>query len=185
MTGAGDKVSQDKTLHFEPFRIELGKRQLWRGEERVKLRPMSLLVLAYLVSRAGEVVQAGEILQAVWAKTRVTRGAIRVCVREIRQALGDEASAPRYIETIGREGYRFIGEVVSSQYSVASTEKTAVQYPQLTTGNRALIWWAEKRNSLTCSTCLPEPCTVSGNSSLSRGKRGSAKRRWSRCFCRV
>ena len=52
-----------------------------------------------------------ELRKAVWGDTRVGRGAIRVCVREIRQALGDEAATPRYIETVGRQGYRFIGRL--------------------------------------------------------------------------
>jgi Transcriptional regulatory protein, C terminal len=55
------------------------------------------------------VIPVEELRQAVWGGTRVGSGAIRVCVRELRQALEDEATAPQYIETVGRQGYRFIG----------------------------------------------------------------------------
>ena len=68
-----------------------------------------LAVLAYLVQHPGRVIPIEEIRTAVWGDTRVGRGAIRVCVREIRQALGDEAASPQYIETVGRQGYRFLG----------------------------------------------------------------------------
>jgi hypothetical protein len=63
----------------------------------------------------------------------VGRGAVRVCVREIRQALGDEAATPRYVETVGRQGYRFVGyrfstplattpPVSGSRFQVASVQ---------------------------------------------------------------
>jgi len=99
----------DAVLAFGPFRVEVAKRELWREETRLSLRPLPLAVLAYLVQHPGRVISIEEIRTAVWGDTRVGRGAIRVCVREIRQALEDEAAFPQYIETVGRQGYRFLG----------------------------------------------------------------------------
>jgi tetratricopeptide (TPR) repeat protein len=70
---------------------------------------MAVRVLAYLVTQAGRIVEFEELRRAVWKNTRISRTVLRVYVRYIRQALGDDVNAPRYLETVGREGYRFLG----------------------------------------------------------------------------
>jgi DNA-binding winged helix-turn-helix (wHTH) protein len=95
-------------IAFGPFRLAPDKKELWRDEELIKVRSMPLAVLAYFAQHPERVIPVDEVRKAVWGGTRVGRGAIRVCVREIRQALGDEAVTPRYVETVGRQGYRFI-----------------------------------------------------------------------------
>src|SRR5262245_59471365 len=100
---------QAAVIAFGPFRLLSAQRQLWKDKEQIELRAMSLAVLAYLAQHPERVIPVEELRKAVWGDTRVGRGAIRVCVREIRQALDDEATTPHYIETVGRQGYRFIG----------------------------------------------------------------------------
>ncbi|HJY83132.1 MAG TPA: AAA family ATPase [Candidatus Binatia bacterium] len=95
-------------IAFGPFRLWPAQRQLWKDAEQIELRPTPLAVLTYLAQHPGRVVSAEELRQAVWGRTYVSRTAIRVCVREVRQALGDEAAIPRYIETVARRGYCFI-----------------------------------------------------------------------------
>ena len=94
---------------FGPFRLLPAAKQLWRDGARIEIRPMPLAVLLYLAQHPEQVVSGKEFLKIVWAGAYVSHTVIRVCVREIRQALGDEVANPRYIETIGRQGYRFIG----------------------------------------------------------------------------
>jgi DNA-binding winged helix-turn-helix (wHTH) protein len=101
---------KEVVIAFGPFRLLPAQKQLWKGEERIEIRPMPLAVLAYLVQHPEQVVSVEELHKAIWAGTYVSRTVIRVCIREIRQALSDETVTPRYIETIGRRGYRFIGE---------------------------------------------------------------------------
>ena len=72
------------------------------------LRPRSLAMLRYLVAHPGRLVTKAELRQHVWAKTHVTDSVLRASVQEIRAALGDAAAAPRYLETVGRLGYRFV-----------------------------------------------------------------------------
>jgi DNA-binding winged helix-turn-helix (wHTH) protein len=92
--------------------------------------------LRYLVERPSHLVTKEELLSAIWPETIVSEGVLTTHVRAIRQALGDNAKAPRYLETVHRRGYLFIapltttppvvskeGGVVSSQYSVVSTSK--------------------------------------------------------------
>ena len=104
-------MQQAASLEFDQYRIDPENRQMWLGDEAVELRPMSVAVLSDLVQHAGEVVAKEDLLERVWSGTRVTKTVLKVCVREIREALGDDATAPRYIETVGREGYRFIGNL--------------------------------------------------------------------------
>src|SRR5262245_30991654 len=121
-------MEEEHYLIFGPFRFDLTRDRLWRGQEAVELRVKPLAVLRYLLEHAGQVVTRGELQQPVWAGVYVTKTALRVCLREIRLALGDEATAPQYIETVGRQGYRFIAPltvsppVLSSQFSVPSSE---------------------------------------------------------------
>ena len=101
-------------MTFGPFRVVANKRELWKREKLLKLRALPVAVLAYLVQHPGRVIPIEEIRTAIWGDTRVGRGAIRVCVREIRQALEDEAASPQYIETVGRQGYRFLGALATT-----------------------------------------------------------------------
>jgi hypothetical protein len=72
------------------------------------LRPRSLAMLRYLVEGPGRLITKGELHQTVWAGTHLTNSVLRVCVQEIRAALGDSAAAPQYLETVGRQGYRLV-----------------------------------------------------------------------------
>jgi hypothetical protein len=75
----------------------------------VALRPRAVAVLRYLVEHPGRLVTKAELRRQVWGDTHVTDTVLRVCVREIRAALGDAAAAPQYVATVGQEGYRFLG----------------------------------------------------------------------------
>src|SRR5260221_4714927 len=112
---------------FESFRLDPETRQLWRGEQAVALQPKPLAVLQYLAERPGQVVSSKELLKTVWAGTVVTKAVVKECLRAIRAALGEDAVAPHYIETVGREGYRFLSTidataVSSSKFQVPSSD---------------------------------------------------------------
>jgi predicted ATPase/DNA-binding winged helix-turn-helix (wHTH) protein len=95
-------------LTFGPFRLDVTQSQLWRGAQVLGLRRRSLAMLCYLAEHPGRLVTKAELRQHVWAGTHVTDTVLRVCVQEIRAALGDVADAPRYLETVERQGYRFL-----------------------------------------------------------------------------
>ena len=94
-------------LTFDAFRLEPSPGGLWRGDTMIALRPRSLAVLRYLVAHAGRLVTKAELRQHVWGDTHVSDTVLRVSVREIRAALGDAAGAPKYLETVAQQGYRF------------------------------------------------------------------------------
>jgi predicted ATPase/DNA-binding winged helix-turn-helix (wHTH) protein len=96
-------------IAFGPFRVDVTHGRLYREEQVIGLRPRSLAVLRYLVEHPGRLVTKAELGQHVWAGTHVTESVLRASIKDIRTALGDVAAAPRYLETVGRQGYRFLG----------------------------------------------------------------------------
>ena len=103
----------EAALHFGPFSLEATK-QLWRGDQQIHLRRQTLALLRYLAERPGRLVDKEELLKQLWPGIYVSSTVVKVCVREIRHALGDEAAKPQFIETVGMQGYRFIAPLTSS-----------------------------------------------------------------------
>jgi DNA-binding winged helix-turn-helix (wHTH) protein len=94
-------MKQGHHLAFGPFHLDGTQGRLWREEQAIALRPQSLALLRYLVAHPGRLVTKAELRQHVWADTHVTDTVLRVSVHEIREALGDAAAAPRYLDRIG------------------------------------------------------------------------------------
>jgi len=100
-------------VHVGTFVFDAASGELRHGTGSVRLEPQPARVLALLVERAGNVVTRTELQQVVWGgETFVDfeRG-LNYCIAQIRTALGDSASAPRFIETLPRRGYRLIAPV--------------------------------------------------------------------------
>ncbi len=84
---------------------------LWRGSRRIALTPKAFALLAYLAERPRRLVTKDELLDTLWKGTSVTDGVLKVCVRELRIALEDDAKTPRFIETVHRRGYRLVTDL--------------------------------------------------------------------------
>jgi DNA-binding winged helix-turn-helix (wHTH) protein len=93
-------MATEQEIVFGSYRLDPRTQQLWQAEAAIELQARPLAVLQYLAERPGEVVTKGELLKTVWAGTYVTTAALKVAIREIRKALGEEAATPHYIETI-------------------------------------------------------------------------------------
>src|SRR6478672_3678829 len=107
-------VTARRPLHFPPFRLDPGDGCLWRGTKAIRLTPKAFAVLQCLAERHGQLVAKDVLLDSVWPGTAVGDAVLKVCVREIRKALGDRVSAPRFVATVHRRGYRFIAGVTDS-----------------------------------------------------------------------
>jgi predicted ATPase/DNA-binding winged helix-turn-helix (wHTH) protein len=110
-------MEQKKHISFGPFRLDEGNECLWRGSVAITLRPKVFAVLRYLIERPGQLVTKEQLLEALWLDTFVSDAVLKDSIRQIREALGDEAKAPQYIETLHRRGYRFIGQIQPNQES--------------------------------------------------------------------
>jgi TolB-like protein/DNA-binding winged helix-turn-helix (wHTH) protein len=115
----------ETSVSFGAFRLDPQNACVWRGEKMIKLTPKAFAVLHYLVSHPGRLVTKDELFTAVWPKTVVSDVALSVCVRELRKNLEDDAKTPLYIETVHRQGFRFIGKAVGNQLSVVSQAEVA------------------------------------------------------------
>ena len=100
-----------KSLQFGPFQLRTGDRTLWRGNTRIDLNARYLDVLILLIEAQGELVTKNRFMQEVWRGVPVTDEALTQAIRTLRKALGDEAGAPCFIETVPKYGYRFIATV--------------------------------------------------------------------------
>lgn len=125
-----------RVLSFPPFHLDVDKEQLRRDDTVIPLRPKAFAVLRYLAEHTDRLVIREEVVQAVWKDTKVSEGVLRGCLREIRQALGDSVEAPRFIETVGRQGWRFIAPlnttppVQSSRFQVQSSPQPPILHTQ-------------------------------------------------------
>jgi DNA-binding winged helix-turn-helix (wHTH) protein/predicted ATPase len=116
-SSAGEEQPTE-SLVFPPFRLDPADARLWRGKRIVALKPKALHVLHHLLINAGRLVTKDELLDAVWSNVHVGDAVIKTTIKEIRLALSDQAHAPRFIATVHRRGYRFIGRVQKNGNSV-------------------------------------------------------------------
>jgi DNA-binding winged helix-turn-helix (wHTH) protein/TolB-like protein len=118
------------SIRFGPFALDPTNRELRKRGHLVRLRPQQLAVLLLLVERAGQIVSREEIHQHIWGNDTFVdfeRG-INFSINQIRAALGDDADKPRYVETIPRRGYRFVGrleqETIPKQSDISALDQT-------------------------------------------------------------
>src|SRR5881396_1999095 len=96
-------------LRFDVFELDTGSGELRKNGDRVKLQPQPLRVLELLVRHGGEVLTRADIRERIWCDSFVDfEQGLNFCIRQIREALGDNADAPRFVETLPRRGYRFL-----------------------------------------------------------------------------
>src|SRR5215207_4800320 len=101
-------------VRFGAFQLDLQTGELQKGGARINLPDQPFRVLATLLERPGELVTREELRQRLWsAETFVDfEHGLNAAVRRLRDALGDSADVPRFIETLPRRGYRFIAPVI-------------------------------------------------------------------------
>jgi eukaryotic-like serine/threonine-protein kinase len=109
------------------FELDAGTGELRKVGTLVKLQPQPFRVLLLLVERAGQLVTREEIQRCLWKDSTFVdfEHGINFSINQIRVALEDNAEKPRYVETLPRRGYRFIGEVEESRAPNQSTMMAA------------------------------------------------------------
>ncbi len=98
----------DRQFAFGGFRFDARTGELRGNRKQARLTPRAAAVLTMLAERAEKLVSKQELFERVWGGLAVSDDALTSCIQELRQALGDDARAPRYIETRHRRGYRLI-----------------------------------------------------------------------------
>jgi DNA-binding winged helix-turn-helix (wHTH) protein/tetratricopeptide (TPR) repeat protein len=139
-------VATSNCWEFHPFRLDKTNAILWHGDQVVPLRPKSFAALCYLVERHGQLVTKDELLDGVWQRRCVCESALKVCINELRQVLGDDARAPTYLATVARRGYRFIASVTQINPS-KKTEESATGIRHATRPANRAEWWIGRQTT--------------------------------------
>ena len=114
--------SEARLLRFGVFEVDLAAGELRKNGARIRLQEQPFQVLAALLENAGNVVTRDDLRQKIWpADTFVDFDhSLNTAINKIREALGDSASSPRFVETLARRGYRFIAPVDSAAAATPS-----------------------------------------------------------------
>ena len=142
----------DPLVRFGAFELDLRTGELRKGGVRINLPDQPFQVLKTLLDRPGELVTREELRQRLWsAETFVDfEHGLNAAVRRLRDALGDSADVPRFVETLPRRGYRFIAPVIQPP----ATEDGAVP----------------SRGTESKSEALPTPDRDAGAAELTRAR---------------
>src|SRR5579862_252307 len=101
-----------RLVRFGDFEVDLRTGELRKGGVKQKFGGQPFQVLSILLERPGEVVTREELQKRLWPDTFVdVDHNLNTAINKIREVLGDSAESPRFVETLPRRGYRFIGEV--------------------------------------------------------------------------
>src|SRR5438270_8020058 len=121
-----DTQSQLRVVRFGAFEADVQTGELRKDGVKLKFSGQPFQVLAILMERPGDVVTREELQKRLWPDTFVdVERNLNTAVNKIREVLGDSAESPRFVETLPRRGYRFIGvlEPPSAAESSASNGK--------------------------------------------------------------
>ncbi len=108
-----DSIQISRVVRFETFELNLKTGELRKGGVKIRLQEQSFQILAALLERPGKLVTREALRERLWPDSTFVdfEKGLNIAVSKLRQALGDSADEPRFIETLPRRGYRFIGAV--------------------------------------------------------------------------
>src|SRR5215472_5886353 len=112
-----------------PFRLDTQSDVLWRGTEPAALGRRAIALLRALVERRGAVVSKDALIDAAWSGQVVEENNLTVQIAALRRVLGEEPGGDRWIETLPRRGYRFVGPIAKPDEPLVSTMARASAPP--------------------------------------------------------
>src|SRR5215470_16972288 len=117
-------IQNAQVVRFATFEMDLRAGELRKGGLKLKLSGQPFHVLAILLERPGQVVTLEELQKRLWPDTFVdVDHNLNTAINKIREALGDSAENPRFLETLARRGYRFIGAVNGAEQARVAEAK--------------------------------------------------------------
>jgi len=109
---------ESNVIHrFDRFVVDGDTRRLLRDREEIHLSPKALHLLQLLIENRHRAVSKADLQKELWPNTFVAETNLASIIREVRQALDDTAETPRFVRTVHRFGYWFIGEILSEDGS--------------------------------------------------------------------
>ena len=125
---------------FGPFELDLDAGEVRQNGGRIKLQPQPFKLLVLLTSRPGSLISRDQIRTELWPEGTFVDfdQSVNFAVKQIRDAFGDSASQPVYLETVPRQGYRFVAPVDTG--SPPATSSSAEPKPTGTVRLQKAIW---------------------------------------------
>lgn len=120
---AGDM--RNESFRFGDWQVSPATNSLTRGETRQQVEPRAMDVLVALCRRASDVISAEELLRQCWGDAFTGDNPVHKTIAQLRRVLGDDASAPTYIETIRKRGYRTVAPITHPDGGLATAESGA------------------------------------------------------------
>jgi DNA-binding winged helix-turn-helix (wHTH) protein/tetratricopeptide (TPR) repeat protein len=155
-------------FRFGPFLLDSAGFRLLRDGQPIPLGPKALDLLFLLVARPAALVSKDEILAALWPDVAITDNALTQVISDVRQALGDRAGTPKYIQTVARRGYRFVGEVEAIQTAAVPGPASPLLESMFLPFLRA--WHASTAGAATSSTGVQETSNVDAYRAATDGR---------------
>jgi cholera toxin transcriptional activator len=151
-------LHERRIVRFGVFELDLEAGELRKGGVKLRLQGQPFQVLATLLERPGQVVTRDELRQRLWPSDTFVDfdHSLNTAINKVRELLGDSATAPRYIETLARRGYRFIAPLQVQPRS-NSDEGTAMQNTATRSGHSDTTASAAGSSSLHPELSIPIP----------------------------
>jgi DNA-binding winged helix-turn-helix (wHTH) protein len=162
-------------IRFDAFEVDLRAQELYKAGRKIKLQIQPFQVLAMLLERPGEVVTRDEMQKRLWpADTFVDFDhSLNTAIKKLRQALGDDIKKPRFVETLPKRGYRFLGTVKQPAPDPA-TPRSAMPSASATS-SKAKSAWVGRVANLRCEDGHPFTLVaIDGNTATEREKLDAA-----------
>jgi TolB-like protein/DNA-binding winged helix-turn-helix (wHTH) protein/tetratricopeptide (TPR) repeat protein len=137
-----------RRLRFDHFELDLRTTEIYRDGKQIKLQEQPYQVLVLLIERAGDLVSREDLRKRLWPNDTFVDfdHGVNIAVNKLRDALGDSTEKPRYIETLPRRGYRFIGAVetipsTAGQDLIVHTERATEEPPKVLAAHHSPKVW--------------------------------------------
>jgi eukaryotic-like serine/threonine-protein kinase len=145
-------LEDSPNLRFDAFTLDLRAGELYKSGRKIKLQEQPFRILALLLEQPGQVVTREQLRERLWPEDTFVDfdHSLNTAVKKLRQALNDEVDKPRFIETLPKRGYRFVGPAVETlpppQRANAPTAGSAVHKAADERGTGSTITSAESRS---------------------------------------
>jgi len=123
------RLERNVLFSFEDFTLDVGRRELKRGAERIGLEPQVFDLLVYLIENRDRVVSRDDLIASVWGGRIVSESTLASRINAARQAIGDSGDAQRLIKTVQRKGVRFVGETQQTEDAPRATAAAPLAVP--------------------------------------------------------
>jgi Tol biopolymer transport system component/DNA-binding winged helix-turn-helix (wHTH) protein len=135
-----NRTNTTQSWRFGVFEVDAPNNELRRGGAPIKVREQSFRILIFLLEHAGELVTREDLQRALWSSGTFVDfdHGLNTAVMKLRDALGDSADKPLYIETVPKRGYRFIAPVSREKDQTLQPESTPESPPATNVGGRAI-----------------------------------------------